>query len=297
MTGYLYGLCMGLWFLTAVAADNVPKAPKAGVAEFVREYRFANDASVSHWENSGDPYGCKLMQTVQGYGRVAFTTKPGTATFFTLQSWQGLAHDTPGYLQAIAPVWRHDLASKTLDTVQLKTGQPHMLSLNARQTQNVLSAFSSGFTLRLTYKRESLGKEFIVVETLPVAWQQAFAQYNACLAKLLPYDFETVRHSNVYFDEGSEALSLTARQQLSRIVHYVEAGAKITKIVVKGYADSEADYNHNRRLAGRRAQAVKAYFVNNGIKPETVQIEDVFSRYLLIGKNREGSRAHIQLFN
>ena len=142
-----------------------------------------------------------------------------------------------------------------------------------------------------------MGREEITVEILPVKWQHAFERYNDCLGKLLPYDFEEIRHTDIYFASNSEDVDLAARRALQRIIDYIKTGAKISKIVLKGYTDNKGNYSHNRRLAGRRAESVQAHLVNNGIDPKIIDIQDVFSRYRLIAKGRKGRRVHVQLLH
>ena len=265
-------------------------------AEFVRQYTFATPASQVKWENNGNRHVCRIYQQVQDYGQAVFVTRAGRPTYFEVESWQGLSKGVSGEVWIVPPTWRHDLVKKRLAHVALHAGN-YILFLDKEKTQHALFALSSGAYLRLLYDVEMLGREHMTVDVSSVGWQSAFEQYNHCLDRLLPYDFDAISSMSLYFESNSEDLSLKTRLQLNKIIRYLEAGADITHIVLKGYTDTEGGYEHNRRLAGRRAHAVKDYLANHGIPPEIITIEDVFGRYRLTQKGYKGRRVHLQLMH
>ena len=265
-------------------------------APFIRQYTFATAPSQVKWENTGNHHVCRLSQLIRDYGRAVFITRAGRTTLFELESWQGLSRGAVGKVIAVPPSWRHDLTTKPLASTKLYAGN-HILFLNKAETKNALSALSSGRYLRLMYEIEVLGRERITVDVGSVGWQAAFEQYNHCLDRLLPYDFDAISSMNIYFDSNSEDLSLESRRKLNKIIRYVEAGADITMILLKGYTDTQGSYDHNRRLAGRRAHAVKDYLANHNIPVKLIDIKDVFGRYRLTQKGYKGRRVHLQLMH
>ena len=280
-----------LWFLIVLVGINAFAGPS-----FVREYRFGTEVSETEWKSSGDTFVCKLSHNITDYGRATFFTRAGHATLFELNSFQGLPTMARGKLSAMPPPWRHDAIVKDLGQYKLNAGNT-VLQLNQVQTQNVLSILSSGYILRLIYDIKVLGRERITVDVSSVGWQQAFIQYNECLDKLLPYDFEDIRRLDIYFASNSEDLTVAARRKLQKIIQYIRSGAKISKIVLRGYTDNIGSYNHNRRLAGRRSNAVKTFLVSNGVKAKAIEIKDIFGKYRLVTKGKQGRRVNVELQN
>ena len=263
---------------------------------FVRDYQFATPVSETVWQASGDKFVCKLSHVVADYGQVTFVTRAGRRTLLDWASWQGLPSAAKGTITAVPPAWRHDVKAKRIGRYSLRAGNA-ILQLDAKATQNVLSALSSGYMVRLVYLIQVLGQERITVDVLPVGWQTIFVKYNQCLKQLLPYDFEDIRHMSVYFENNGEELPLPARHKLNKIAQYVKAGAKLGKIILRGYTDNTGSYNHNRRLAGRRAEAVRRFLINNGVDAKMIEIKDVFGRYRLVNKGKKGRRVSLELLH
>lgn len=268
---------------------------------FLREHHFSTDVSKASWENQQDlPYLCQLLHQISDYGKVSFIARAGRPSRLSLENWQGLASSTTGMLKVIAPAWRHNITHKDLGTVELQAGN-HILMLNQQQTQNALSVLSAGLSLRLIYEVHSLGSERIYVDISPVAWQQAFIEYNQCVSELLPYNFDDLKVTNLYFDNNSEDLTLDTRRKLNKILHYIKESnqkesKKVGKIILKGYTNHTGRYSHNRRLAGRRAESVKKYLIDNGFPKAMIEIQDVFTRYRLMQTGNKGRRVNLEMF-
>jgi outer membrane protein OmpA-like peptidoglycan-associated protein len=68
-----------------------------------------------------------------------------------------------------------------------------------------------------------------------------------------------------YFATGSATLSPNGRSLISEIAKTVERLDEIVLLEVRGYADARGARNWNRSLARKRAEAVKAALVEEGI--------------------------------
>lgn len=71
-------------------------------------------------------------------------------------------------------------------------------------------------------------------------------------------------NATVYFTNDSNVLSSESKVKLDEVID-VAKGAK--KVIILGYADSNASYNHNVSLSINRAVAVFDYLRNNGVAP------------------------------
>ena len=84
------------------------------------------------------------------------------------------------------------------------------------------------------------------------------------MAGLPSEDFEIVPLSYVQFEEGSGNLTPDSKYQLNDLAEALKK-YPLMKIEVSGHTDNQGDENANKALSQRRADAVKAYLVSQGI--------------------------------
>jgi len=81
-----------------------------------------------------------------------------------------------------------------------------------------------------------------------------------------------VNLSDVLFDTGSAALKPGAREKLARVAGILSAHPDL-HIEIEGHTDSVGGDEYNQRLSERRAEAVKAYLLEQRIQPSAVDTE------------------------
>jgi len=73
--------------------------------------------------------------------------------------------------------------------------------------------------------------------------------------------------SMVLFDYNKAVIKKSARPTLDEVANVLTAVDNAdAKIVIKGYADSTGSERYNESLSNKRAQAVREYLMNRGIK-------------------------------
>jgi peptidoglycan-associated lipoprotein len=102
-----------------------------------------------------------------------------------------------------------------------------------------------------TMQEEDLGDESLSRE---MADQQAASARSA---------FE---NEDIYFDFDSTQLSLDAQEVLSRKANWLRENPEAT-ITIEGHCDSRGTNEYNLALGEGRAESVKAFLVDLGIKP------------------------------
>jgi outer membrane protein OmpA-like peptidoglycan-associated protein len=78
-----------------------------------------------------------------------------------------------------------------------------------------------------------------------------------------------VNLSDVLFDTASATLKTGAREKLARVSGILLSHPDL-HVEVEGHTDNVGSDDYNQRLSERRAQSVRAYLVQNNIKPEAV---------------------------
>lgn len=79
-----------------------------------------------------------------------------------------------------------------------------------------------------------------------------------------------VNLSDVLFDTGKATLKLGAREKLSKLAGILSAYPGVYQIEIEGHTDSVGSNESNVNLSRGRAESVRDYLVQSGVKPERV---------------------------
>jgi outer membrane protein OmpA-like peptidoglycan-associated protein len=109
----------------------------------------------------------------------------------------------------------------------------------------------------------------------------ANANYPAYIANIVvaydlddPYDalMDTGRFTTrgIHFGINEASLRPESTPVLNQLVELLEDHADLTRVVIEGHTDNAGDDAYNQSLSERRAAAVKAYLVGNGLASERI---------------------------
>lgn len=97
---------------------------------------------------------------------------------------------------------------------------------------------------------------------------------------------------NVYFATGKADVAAGAEQVAADVVAAGKAGKKL---VVSGYTDSTGDAAANAELSKKRAQAVKAFLVAQGVAEANIELRKPENITGAAGNNAEGRRVEVRV--
>lgn len=109
-------------------------------------------------------------------------------------------------------------------------------------------------------------------------------QANAILAELAALEARETAEgialtmSDVFFETDSATLRGSARQDLTRLARFVREHPD-RELVIEGHTDAEGSDAYNAELAARRADAVKAFLVEQGVPPSRLIAQGFGERY------------------
>ena len=126
---------------------------------------------------------------------------------------------------------------------------------------------------------------------LPARFASVYSQYQACIAKLLPVNFDQVKLAQVGFPDGGTALNDVARAKLDIILQLLKADPSINRIELDGHSDNSGNRLTNRDLSRRRALAVQEYLKSNGVPESQINVRFYGERYPLVANNSAANRA------
>lgn len=89
--------------------------------------------------------------------------------------------------------------------------------------------------------------------------------------QLIPIEVDkTVKLENVFFATDSYALDPRSIAELNNVVDFLQTNPKV-HISVEGHTDNEGNSAYNKTLSGKRAEAVKTYLLEHGVKADRLK--------------------------
>ena len=110
----------------------------------------------------------------------------------------------------------------------------------------------------------------IVPQQAPLTPTRRVEMVATRLNQLTTY-FQQTENGNVYFDTASSDLSTAARITLARQAQQLKRYDSAV-YMIEGHTDKRGSLSYNQKLGTTRAQAVRNYFIEQGISEERVQI-------------------------
>ncbi len=93
----------------------------------------------------------------------------------------------------------------------------------------------------------------------------------------------------VFFDWDKYTISSSGRNVLDTVAHEIESRSDIKKIIVRGYTDTSGGEKYNMKLSLKRANAVRAVLISQGIPAAKIKAEGHGKTDLLV-KTPDGVR-------
>jgi len=240
------------------------------------------------WTVEGDKFECRLAQPITDFGSGEFVRKAGEQATFRLKAYNPMMGGGSATLLAAAAPWQPGRDDINLGTVRIGSGN---VLFNSSQVQagRLISGLMDG---RSPVVRHSSGDGRVSeVRLLPVRFTQAFADYQGCVAKLLPQNFEQVKQSQIGFPGGGIELDSAAKAKLQVMLEYMKADPTVNHIELDGHSDNSGNRLTNRDLSRRRALAVMEFFKANGIQESQITLRFHGERYPLAPNTSNANRA------
>ena len=240
------------------------------------------------WTVEGDKFECRLTQPITDFGSGEFVRKAGEQATFRLKAYNPMLGGGSATLLAAAAPWQPGREDINLGTVRIGSGN---VLFNSSQVQagRLISGLMDG---RSPVVRHSSGDGRVSeVRLLPVRFTKAFADYQSCVAKLLPQNFEQVKQSEVGFPGGGIELDSAAKARLQVMLEYMKADPTVNHIELDGHSDNSGNRLTNRDLSRRRALAVMEFFKANGIQESQITMRFHGERYPLAPNTNNANRA------
>ncbi|MDB6144418.1 MAG: hypothetical protein JWP80_3462 [Pseudomonas sp.] len=240
------------------------------------------------WTVEGDKFECRLTQPITDFGSGEFVRRAGEQATFRLKAYNSMIGGGSATLLAAAAPWQPGRGDINLGSVRIGSGN---VLFNSSQVQagRLISGLMDG---RSPVVRHYSGDGRVSeVRLLPVKFSKAFNDYQGCVAKLLPKNFEQVKQSQIGFPGEGIDLDTQAKAQLQVMLEFMKADPTVNHIELDGHSDNSGNRLTNRDLSRRRALAVMEFFKANGIQESQITVRFHGERYPLAPNTNSANRA------
>ncbi|MHC8357732.1 flagellar protein MotY [Pseudomonas sp. LB3P81] len=240
------------------------------------------------WTVEGDKFECRLTQPITDFGSGEFVRRAGEQATFRLKAYNSMVGGGSATLLAAAAPWQPGRGDINLGSVQIGSGN---VLFNSSQVQagRLISGLMDGRSpLVRHYSGDGRVSE---VRLLPVKFSKAFNDYQGCVAKLLPKNFEQVKQTQIGFPGDGLDLDAQAKAQLQVMLEFMKADPTVNHIELDGHSDNSGNRLANRDLSRRRALAVMEFFKANGLQESQITVRFHGERYPLAPNTNAVNRA------
>ncbi|QKG66594.1 OmpA family protein [Pseudomonas sp. B14-6] len=240
------------------------------------------------WTVEGDKFECRLTQPITDFGSGEFVRRAGEQATFRLKAYNAMIGGGSATLLAAAAPWQPGRGDINLGSVRIGSGNV-LFNSSQVQADRLISGLMDG---RSPVIRHSSGDGRVSeVRLLPVKFSKAFNDYQGCVAKLLPKNFEQVKQSEIGFPGEGVDLDSQAKAQLQVMLEFMKADPTVNHIELDGHSDNSGNRLTNRELSRRRALAVMDYFKANGVQESQITLRFHGERYPVAPNTSATNRA------
>jgi outer membrane protein OmpA-like peptidoglycan-associated protein len=246
------------------------------------------------WTVEGDKFECRLSQPITDFGSGEFVRRAGEQATFRLKAYNPMIAGGSATLLAAAAPWQPGRGDINLGSVKVGSGDV-LFNSSQLQAGRLIGGLMDGRSpLIRHYSRDGGVSE---VRLLPVSFSKAYADYQACVAKLLPMNYEQVKQAEVGFPGGGIDLDAQAKAKLQVMLNFMKADPTVNHIELDGHSDNSGNRLTNRDLSRRRALAVMDFFKANGIQESQITMRFHGERYPLAPNTNTANRARNRRVN
>lgn len=232
---------------------------------------YAADMDVSRWQVRSSQLSCRMEHPIPGFGRAVFLRPSGGKLSLMLESWSRVLEKGQADVTVERPVWKpgDGLPQPVLTRVPV-SGSPALINLEGALAERLLSELTKGWQPTFARSAWYSGGEPVRVGLSSANFANGLRDWNACMAQLLPVNFEQIERSVLLYGSDGWRLDAKSRARLDLIVRYIQADPQVARVYVDGHSDSLGRRLHNRELSKQRANVVTAYLIEQGVAEEII---------------------------
>jgi outer membrane protein OmpA-like peptidoglycan-associated protein len=241
------------------------------------------------WKVEGDQFECRLIQPITDFGSGEFVRRAGEQAIFRLKSTSHVLGSGSATLLAAAAPWQPGRGDINLGAVRMSNGST-LFSSTQGQASRLIGGLMEGRSTVVRNFSGDVGRP-TEVRLLPVKFNQAWGDYQACTAKLLPTNYDQVRQTQVGFPGGGTDLDSAGKARLDTVLAFMKADPTVNRVELDGHSDNSGNRLNNRDMSRRRALAVMDYLKANGVPESQITLRFHGEQYPLVPNTSRANRA------
>jgi len=245
----------------------------ADVSQRIRSYQPPLESAI--WSFQGSKLKCNLTQDIPKYGMASFSStasrKPNMNFDLSLRRFHS-SRVTQAILSSEPPLWKHDRKVETVGPVAMYPGDTPV-NIKNQAAWNLLVQLEQGMFPTFQYDSFIGDQDQMKVSLSAVNFQPVYDEFLNCVTSLLPYSFDDIAESFVYFEFNRADFTRETRASLDRIGAWLAVDNTMELVLLAGHTDNKGKRRYNKRLGLKRAQAVKNFFVKAGLAAMKIKVQ------------------------
>jgi outer membrane protein OmpA-like peptidoglycan-associated protein len=226
----------------------------------------------STWKTTSSTLLCTLTHKVKLFGVAEFYQKAGYQMGFRFNVEQAPVRKGRATLKSIPPSWKHDVKAFEIGSVSYRKGETPF-EFKRKLAVRTLYELEQGMLPTLFFKDWGDGRDNVEAVLSTVNFRDSLGKFRACLAKLIPYDFEKIRDTRIYFATAKFKLTDRQKQQLKGVIAYLNRDPSIKRVTIDGHADVRGTHIYNNDLSQKRAMAVRDYLLSQKVPEKKMVVK------------------------
>jgi len=244
-----------------------------GLQAGVRNYEAGLDKA--EWLMQGSVIECRLEQDIPQYGKAIFTSNANrrpNMNFDLHMRRYSPQRIVQANLSSEAPTWKHDTESHSLgDVTMFPSSTP--VTIKENSAWNLLTELEQGMFPTFRYPALVSDRDEVKVALSAVNFQPVYDEFLQCVNDLLPYSFDDIAETMVYFEFDRIDFTRKTRDALKRIGNWLAADKTLELVLLAGHTDNKGSLRYNLKLGKKRAMAIQKFFTDAGISANQVKIQ------------------------
>ncbi len=229
----------------------------------------------ANWAFEGTKLKCDLSQDIPHYGVASFSSgasRKSNMNFDLSLRRYNSTKVTQAVLTSEPPIWKHNKASKTIGPVAMYPGDTP-INIKNQAAWNILVQLEYGMFPTFAYDSLLGNDDQMSVALSAVNFQPVYDQFLDCVATLLPYSFDDIAETYLYFEFDRADFNRETRDALARIGAWLEVDQNLELVLLAGHTDNKGKRRYNHKLGLRRAKAVKKFFTDAGLAANKIKVQ------------------------
>ncbi|HEC30212.1 MAG TPA: OmpA family protein [Gammaproteobacteria bacterium] len=244
----------------------------------------------SSWETSSSPLRCTLKHPVKFFGQAEFYQLAGYRQKFRFFINQSPVRKGKVTLVSMPPEWKHNRKSRNLGKYSYRRGETPF-RFNRKLSLRLLSELEQGMRPVFKFKDWGDGHDDVSAVLSTVRFRDALAKFRVCVGQIIPYDYNKVKKSMLYFNSGRYKLTVKAKRKLEGMIAYLIRDHSVKKVYVAGHTDNVGTHTDNNELSERRALAVRDYLISRKVPISKLNVKYFGKRKPARGNSTAKGRA------